>query len=1032
MTDITILKINKENSLHCIFGFKLTSIRSKTLVENPERLMAKHQLALSNFINMLYDPDRDITYTLRYIIDPDEQYYSLGSIELGLLVKVVFPDPDTDVRLAVNDLAKVIKPLLGSSFSEYTWKEIATQNELNYFMNPIEWDSASIAEIRRREETIYLDTFLPQRSLGFTPQPTAEEHDKAQSLSYVHPFTAPLKGFQRILKTLLQGNSKTILTTILKPTVLSDDEKDLLYKQISYCESTDDSSQSLVRVQRRRAEILGHGLLRQYLSLQDAPFYMTFTVASETRLDRINLEMIGLGITEPVGQNVVLDQQLNNFAFHIGGYDVVLPRSDSERSIARENMLSLSQALWQDNRPTEVSTRLRFLFDGNEAISAFYLPINVEEDIPGLNTHYLAEQAIPREMMEIANNGGGAILLGSNHYYGFEQDVVVSEAARRQHTYIIGQTGTGKTTLMKTMILSDLKAGSGLAVIDPHGELYEDLLSLIPEERKEDVVLFNPSDTDYPVGFNLLQVSHDDEREAIIKEMRAILKRYIFEYFQIQAGEYAGPVFFQHMQNNMLLASSDIDNPGTILEVSNIFLKDKYWKRWLPLKWKNHVLEDWVTNHLPKTNYLGRTSDGGISGDYFSSKIADFTNDPRISMIFGQPFSTINIEEIIASKKILLVNLSKGLLGEASASLLGMILMAKFNTAFMERRKHIKDDEKLSPFYLYVDEFQNLATENFSILLSEARKFGLGLILANQFISQIKDYKIKEAIFGNVGTLISFRLGFDDAQVMGTQFLPHYGFQELCNLPNYNAIIRTNIEGRRTIPCNFHTNLPDQDNLFCDKTELTRLSRQKYSLPGKLAEFVVQLSLSDQRIKKTQFYFEKDSTPQKERLINCDISAAFCVLSLGLDEYKQKIDRLFFRAKAQSIYYLLYEKHLSSEKVANIYMSLSALRSEEFFNDKASLINLLSKEQPDLEHDFIGLLNFLIVQELISEIDRLVESLKSDAQLNWLKEILNLFESDRWSSVIKLIKANTVEIAEILKEGKENPFISSFSVEDDS
>jgi hypothetical protein len=199
-----------------------------------------------------------------------------------------------------------------------------------------------------------------------------------------------------------------------------------------------------------------------------------------------------------------------------------------------------------------------------------------------------------------------AIRLGVNHYFGFEQDVLLSESSRKQHTYIVGQTGTGKTTLMKTMILSDMRAGKGMCVIDPHGELYHELVGLIPEERKADVVLFDPSDAAYPVGFNLLEFSNNEERESIIKEMRAILKRYIFEYFQYSSGDYAGAVFFQHMQNNMMLASSDLGNPGTILQVNNIFMQEGYWKRWLPLKWNNHVLKNWVENYLPNTDYFAR------------------------------------------------------------------------------------------------------------------------------------------------------------------------------------------------------------------------------------------------------------------------------------------------------------------------------------------------------------------------------------------------------------------------------------------
>lgn len=985
------------------FGFKLISIKSKNQGINPEFLAQKHQLALSSFVNLLYDPERDITYCLRYVIEPDQQNYSMGKIEIAFLVKVILQNTQPQQKEEVIHLANIIKPLLGSSFREYSWEEIDDAAELEKFIHPIDWKNGHYAEIRRREEEIILGTLLPQRHVGFMQAGNSAKDESLKPIDYIHPYVIPMEGFHRILKALLQGSSKTILTTLLKPTMLSEKEKESLSDQISYCEGNTLNEDSVLRIHKIRASILSQTLLSQLLTLQDAPFYMTFTVASEAKLDRINLEMIGLGITEPIGQT----GQTDNFALHNGGYDVAVPKSDAERAILMKNMHSLSQEPWPTEDAKKEIPRLRYLFDGKEAVSAFYLPINTEENIPGINTHYMEEQALPREMIDPIKSKKGSILLGRNHFLGFEQELMLSESTRGQHTYIIGQTGTGKTTLLKTMILADMKAGNGLAVIDPHGELYDDLLALIPENRKNDVVLLDPSETEFPVGFNLLQVKHDDEREAVIKEMRAILKRYIFEYYSITDGGYAGPVFFQHIQNNLLLASSDINNPGTILEANNIFIKPGYYKRWLPLKWQNHILSDWVTNSLPNIDYQSFSRDGGMYGDYFSGKLSDFTNDPRVSLIFGQPYSTIDIADIIEKKKILLINLSKGLLGEASASLLGMILMAKFSTAFMERRKYLEEGKKLTPFYLYVDEFQNIATENFSILLSEARKFGLGLILANQFISQVREKNIREAIFGNVGTLISFRLGIDDAQIMESQFLPHFNSQDICNLPNYHAIIRTNIEGRRTTPCNFHTVLPEYSDQHSDKKEIVDISRQKYSIPRELAEYLVDVSLAPERLSTIDPLFEKEGTPSDERILNCDWSVPLTVFSGNTKEYQRMLENLFFRIKAQIIHHLYYGVSTPAQQVLLIHRRMKGVSLTEFYDNKLGFLQTATNNDPDTLHACVGIANSVVSHLVISKVKEYAERVRSNEEKEVIDEILELISDGQWRRCFAKIGANT-------------------------
>lgn len=847
MQNFALKKLVENGNTYGIFGLRIASLKSRRGYDGLGGLLASHQRQMSNFINTLYNHHRTISFTIRTIIDPQGSAERLGQLEIALLIRFLWEEKYGLLNAHAQVLHKNIKTLLGGTFSDYIWQTITDQDALEYLIMPFGDFEPEIAEVRRRENRVLLDTIVPPRSMGFSDELDRHTPTKdPEGVYYIHPYSPALGGFELLLKTLMQGHQKLVLSATISPTVLQNDEVEFLEGQISYCEGYRKPRTASVRIQRNRAVDLGQGLLRQYLLLQDAPYYMTFSVGSDEEIDSMLLEFIGLAITEPIGQGIPARDPTSSFSFHVGGYDIVYPLTDEDYKIARDNMATLAQNPWNRTHVHPEMSRFRFLFDGNEAASAFYFPINTAENLPGIETHHLDEFPIPRAMLKLTADEGSAMRLGVNHYFGFEQDVLVTESSRKQHAYIVGQTGTGKTTLMKTMILSDMKAGKGLCVIDPHGELYHELVGLIPEERKDDVVLFDPSDTEYPVGFNLLEFSNNDERVMIIKEMRAILKRYIMEYFQFSSGDFAGAVFFQHMQNNMMLVSSDFDKPGTILELNNIYTQRDYWKRYLPLKWDNYVLKNWVENYLPNTDYFTQTRDGGVIGDYYSSKLVDFVNDPRIALIFGQNFSTVKFKEVIGNNKILLINLSKGLLGEANASMLGMMLMAKLNTTFMERLKNLGADEKPETFYLYVDEFQSIATENFSILLAESRKFGMGLVLANQFLSQINRLRILDAIFGNVGTLISFRLGLEDAQIMGSQFMPDFTVQDLCNLPNYYAVMRANIDGQRTDPCTIKTVLPPENEKYVKREEVVALSRQKYATPKAEAEAIVARSLDNE------------------------------------------------------------------------------------------------------------------------------------------------------------------------------------------
>ena len=1005
MSDILFALDVSGDQTFCTFGFQLISIRSKSIDADFAQQVVLHRRSLINFINALYNPYRSASFIIRTIINPHQENMAAGNIKIALLVKFPVKDELGDIKDQVDAMAKNLKLLLGGNFGDYIWQIINKSEDVEQFLNPLNWPTAFVSEVRRRTESVQLDTLVPYRNVGFLEEKGQTlAAGSAESVYYVHPFSPPYRGFENLLHTLMQGQQKIVLTTILSPTALNQREFQYFQDQIAFCEGFKPSSSHSQRNQKQRASNLGEALLRQYLVLQDAPFYLTFSVASQNPLDSMLLEFIGLTLTEPIGSGVQTAQGMDSFKLHVGGYDVVIPLTEKEASTARENCAQFLQQPWQMTPLSPDLQRLRFLFDGSEAISAFYLPINTEINLPGIDTFSMDERPLPRELSALRSQENSNILIGKNHYFGFAQDVVIPEATRRQHTYIVGQTGTGKTTLMKTMILSDMLAGNGLAVIDPHGELYQDILEMIPENRKEDVVLLNPADVDFPIGFNLLEVKERGEREYVVKEMRAIFKRIFREHFGIiDQGAYMGTNFFMHVLNNMLLSMSDSDNPGTLVELKAIFDSEFFWRRWLPLKWKNLQLENWVEEILPNTDYSQKTSDGGRLGDYFSSKFEDFVNDPRINLIFGQPCSTINLAEVVESNKILLVNLSKGLLGEANSSLFGMMLMAKLNAVFMERMKHIGKKEKLNPYYLYVDEFQNIATENFSILLAEARKFGMGLILANQYLKQISDHHILNAIWGNVGTLVSFRLGFEDAKDMVPQFYPIYGEKDLIDLPNYHAIFRTNVKGERTLPCNFKTILTPKSDHYANVDEVIALSRSKYATPRNLAQFLVASSLDPQRLVKSEFYWEQEGTPEDQLLSSIEWTDFIATFEEEERFARRELNNLNKILMRQIFHYLANEKRVSREVLGQL---LSGIEENQICLAKNFRQYLLEYFEPaigDLTHEVLGIYNDIARKYLFILVRKISDLIDLDLCENEMEQIEMLIRQDHWQSAAIII-----------------------------
>ncbi len=389
-------------------------------------------------------------------------------------------------------------------------------------------------------------------------------------------------------------------------------------------------------------------------------------------------------------------------------------------------------------------------------------------------------------------------LLGVNEFRNKETQIYLTPEDRLRHFYVIGQTGTGKTTILKNMIVQDILDGGGVCMIDPHGTDILDVLSAIPEARLDDVIYFDPSNMERVMGLNML------EFDPKFPEQKTFVVNELFSIFQKLYGanpESMGPMFEQYFRNATLLVLEDPDSGSTLLDISRVMADADYRNMKLAKATNPVVVQFWKTI---ATKAGGEASLENIV-PYIVSKFDVFTANDYMRPIIGQQKSSFNFRDIMDSQKILLVNLSKGRLGEINANLIGMIIVGKILMAALSR---VDDTTKgYPPFYLYIDEFQNVTTNSIASILSEARKYKLGLTVAHQFIAQI-DEKIKDAVFGNVGSMAAFRVGVDDAEYLTSQFAPVFEQTDLMNVENFNAYVRLLSNGSPTKPFSLRTMSP--------------------------------------------------------------------------------------------------------------------------------------------------------------------------------------------------------------------------------
>ena len=799
----------------------------------PEAYATAYPSRMVEFVRWLVNPgDERITYDLRFVVEPGERYSS-GRVDAVLLCRM----DQGSSPLPSRHLDVVSSKLEADFGDEYAFSQLAAE-QIARLLRP--FPVVGSAVVRRRTAWETLDTIRPaersvvQRDVGFGADPLLADSSQEGPSRVLHTFefapafgpVAPLTGL------LLRLDSPTTVSIRLQPTRLRDPEAAFLEEQIAICERFAQfmpdparSPSSLEPTLAEQARWYRSVFESQLDGLRDDAAVLMVSIASAERVPSIVVDTLGTWITGPAGGT---DHNVDPMRHLSGGYELV---AASPRDI--EALETLAVSLPSDT-PSEAG-RLPYLFDSVAAAAAMRWPPLEDHDVPGFEVRDWRSLVPPPTFPEDGTSVG--VTVGPD-----QRPVALPEEDRLLHTYVIGRTGSGKTTLLERMILDDIAAGGGVCVIDPHGDLFNGLLGKIPKSRVDDVVVLDPNDVDHPVGLNPLEFGTPEERDRMIGEVQAALVRFVTDEYGAASGlQMVGPVFMDLVDVGLRLITSRREEPGTLPQLYGIFAVEKLWRRWDPVSDDDPLLGRRIRD-FQRVNMLG-SSDGSISlGGYVRSKFSEFVNTVALRNIIGQARSSFDIGEVLDTRKIMLVNLgvgeeSRNPLSPRQARLLGMLLVAQIYSAAKSRPA-----DRRRPFHLYIDEFQNVATATFADMLSEVRKFGVGLVLANQYLTQIEDDRIRHALFGNVGTTVVFPVGHTDARQLEAEMVPLDSL-DLVNLPVWHAYVRS--PHRSGHPFVVSTNAATNRFSASRAAAIRRVSRRRYGRPRRDVEREIAESLQE-------------------------------------------------------------------------------------------------------------------------------------------------------------------------------------------
>jgi len=766
----------------------------KDSIDNHIKFISK----LTHFSN------QNTSIALRYITVPDPS--PIGKrIEIALIGKVNHPDSEQSRMLAHNFSHDIFNLLSITMQNAYEFEPVSFTEERLFFSYFRPFNFNHIVEVTRK---------LRSSTNGFD----------------VMPFQGN-STMITICEMMLRQKTSTIFSVNLHPIQLTEPEIAYFEKSISDIKKLPlsmDASMFLLGSEPNPSRYLSnvttiHKMMSEGSHAELPSCILKIYVASEEPISGLLINTVG---NELAGGNE---------------YEYHEPDSDQENEVAINNLTFLEHEEFRVSDDTDLSLgRKKFLFNPYDASRAFRLPLGIVSGaIPTLFS------VIPAPVAVLPQDG---VMIGEGFHPAANRRIPIKirREDRRKHVYIIGKTGTGKSTLMSSMIQNDIKNNEGVCVIDPHGDLIEFILPRIPAERVDDVILLDPSDYQRPVGLNMLE--HDPHyphhKDFVVQEMIAILYKLFLQ-------EHVGPMFEHNVRNAMLTVMDDPQKMGTLLEVPLVFT-DKEFADIMSKKVQDPAVKEYW-KHMSKTSDFHKSEMLG----YIISKFDRFTANRMMRYIIGQEKSAFNFREIMDGGKILLVNLSKGALGEINSSLLGMIIISKLQWAAMSRVNMHEIDRR--DFYLYVDEFQNFASSGFDVILSEARKYKLNLIIANQHVGQLMDKyyskKLIDAIFGNVGTFIAFRVGVTDADILAREFGYPVTPQDLENLENYATCVKLLIKGEVQTPFTMWNILSDEVGDQKISEGIREISRLKYGRDVQIVEGSIEQRIRD---------FKSQSTPVKE------------------------------------------------------------------------------------------------------------------------------------------------------------------------
>ena len=747
-----------------------------------------------------------ITLELRITSLPNIQFSAQGRLLITITLHAM---AKTELKAKQEALAKylVLRGLLQSHMPEAEFAPISHFDELQFHMSPFKM--THWVAVHRRAQKIQITEALARKTVtGLFPGNIAPETiGQGHFVNYLYPWRPSQDDWSRLLQTMMGQLDPIQLIIRISPARLSSAQRKAMETDIQTCEIFIHSGRPYQISLERQAALLRNVLLNQLTELSHGALNVGVFLYAGHPIDPSLGNILGQAITTRITIS-------ENDSIFSGGFTV--------------SKQDIKKAVHSNYFPEKVPYTIR------EAACAFRLPSPPMQEVPGLPMR--RSRTVLSLLPDLSLGKEDGVDLCRNIHNGMSQPVRLPADDRMRHTFIIGQTGTGKSTLMESMILQDILAGHGLAVIDPHGEMVDSILGKIPQERMDDVILFDFLDRERPLGFNLLQWQTEEERDFVIDEIYDTLDKI---YCMKETG---GPIFETHLRGmlRLLMGSNPLadDYKPTILEFRDCYLYSKF-RKWLMDRINDSITSDFV-KEMERAG--GDTHINNVS-QYITSKFGRFVHDTTLMNIIGQESTSFNFDEIMSKGKIFLVKLGKGRFGSSVSALLANQLVARFKHAAMKRGEMLPEERR--DFYLYVDECHNLPASNFTELLSEARKYRMGLVLATQYATQLYSNKPGEnllsAILGNVGCMTIFRLGQEDARLLSQSLYPYFNTMDIIGLPNWQGYCRLQIRNATVTPFSFESVMDKTPYDLKIAKKVRDISRLKYGCNSEIIKTKIEM-----------------------------------------------------------------------------------------------------------------------------------------------------------------------------------------------